>query len=278
MSIGINTNIEPTLDVSELFKNIKSAGFDSVMIAFKRGDVEEQIIEAKRVKLKIPYAHLSCREANCLWVESPETKRYVSKLKKEVDLCSKYNISLAVIHPATGNPNSKPVKPNKIGLENIKNIIEYALSKNVKIAVENIDKYTLKHFGYLLKNIDADKLGFCYDVGHHNLYCANKNIFKKYQNRLVAVHLHDNQMDFTKYNDYTKDLHLLPFDGKINYETVCKNLANANYTNTIMLEVNRTSLSNPDKYKEFDIQDFLKEAKKRAKKINEMIEKNRKPN
>lgn len=273
MSIGINTNLEPTLDIKELFKKIKQSGFDSVMIAFKRGDVEEQIIEAKNAKLKIPFAHLSCKEANCLWVKSPENTKYISKLKKEIDLCAKYKISLCVIHPTAGNPNSRPINPNKIGLNHIKNLVDYAQSQNIKIVLENVDKASLKHFKYILKNIPANKLGFCYDVGHHNLYYANKNIFKKYKNRLVAVHLHDNQMDFTKYNDYTRDLHLLPFDGKINYQTVCKNLREANYNNTIMLEVNRTSTSNPDKYKDINLDDFLKEAKKRAKQIQDMIKK-----
>lgn len=278
MSIGINTNLEPTLNITELFINIKSAGFDSVMIAFKRGDVEEQIIEAKKAKLKIPYAHLSCRESNCFWVKSPVTTKYLLKLKKEIDLCSKYKIPVAVLHVATGNPNSKPLKPNNIGLENIKTIVEYGINNNVKIAIENVDKFSLKHVNYIFKNIGKDKLGFCYDVGHHNLYYKNKNIFKKYQNRLVAIHLHDNQMDFTKYNDYTRDLHLLPFDGKINYDTVCRNLAKINYNNTIMLEVNRTSTSNPDKYKDIEIKNFLKEAKKRAQKICEIIKKNRNSN
>jgi sugar phosphate isomerase/epimerase len=271
MSIGINTNLVPTLNITELFKNIKSAGFDSVMIAFKRGDVEEQIIEAKRVKLKIPYVHLSCRESNCFWVVSPETTKYLSKLRREIDICFKYKIPLAVMHIATGNPNGRPVKPNTVGLNNIKAIVDYALSKNVKIAIENVDKYTLKHVSYIFKNITSEKLGFCYDVGHHNLYYANKDIFKKYKNRLVAIHLHDNQMDFSKLNDYTRDLHLLPFDGKINYQTVCSNLAKVNYDNTIMLEVCRTSTSNPDKYKEIDMRNFLKEAKKRAKKISEIV-------
>ena len=153
MSIGINTNLEPTLNITELFKTIKSAGFDSVMIAFKRGDVEEQILEAKKVRLKIPYAHLSCRESNCFWVKSPITTKYISKLKKEIDICSNYKIPLAVIHLATGNPNSKPLKPNKIGLENIKTIVEYGISKNVKIALENVDKYTLRHLNYIFKNV-----------------------------------------------------------------------------------------------------------------------------
>ena len=276
MSIGINTNIEVGVDFKELYAEVKNVGFDSVMIAFKTGNTEELITCAKEAGLKIPYVHLSCREANSLWVESVISLNYIKKLKSEIDLCNKHNIPMAVIHPTTGNPNSKPIPPSEVGLKNISTIVEYAISKNVKLAFENVDKNSLKYLKFIFKYFDKNKVGFCYDVGHNYLYYPKKDILKKFKDRLIAVHLHDNDMNFTKFNDYTKDKHMLPFDGALNFEKVCKNLADAQYKNTIMLEVNRVSTSNPNKYKEVLLKDFVKEAKKRVDKIKKLITKNRK--
>ena len=276
MSIGINTNLEMGVDIKALYNQAKKIGFKSVMVAFKNGDIEEIITAAKEEGLKIPYVHLSCREANVLWVESVLATNYIKKLKGEIDICQKYKIPIAVIHPTTGNPNSRPVPPNKVGLKNIKEVVDYAVSKNVKLAFENVDYASLKYLKYIFKNIEQDKIVFCYDVGHNYLYYPKKNVIKRYKDRVIAVHLHDNYMDYVAFNDYTKDKHMLPFDGKLNYQKICKDIANSSYRNVIMLEVNRVSTSNPNKYKNVELADFIKEAKVRAEKIKNMINNYRK--
>jgi hypothetical protein len=56
---------------------------------------------------------------------------------------------------------------------------------------------------------------------------------------------------------------------------VTKNIANSSYNNVILLEVNRKNLGNPDGYKDYNLSEFLKEAKKRAEKIEQMINQNK---
>ena len=119
MSVGINTNIEYGLDLKNLYEEIKNAGFENVMIAFKETEIEESILLAKSMGLNIHYVHLSCRKANAFRVNSPVRIKYINKLKNEIDICSKHNIPIAIIHPIAGNPNTKPVGVNKIGLETI---------------------------------------------------------------------------------------------------------------------------------------------------------------
>lgn len=275
MSVGINTNIEYGLDMKTLYSDIKTAGFENVMIAFKETEIEESIQEAKRLGLNIPYVHLSCRETNSFWVNSPITARYMTKLKKEIDICSNYNIPIGVIHPIAGNPNSRPVPVNPNGLKNILEIVNYAKEKNVKLAIENVDSESLKYLDYILENIPKEDLGFCYDVGHHNLYYPEYDVLKKYGDRVIAVHIHDNLMDYEEFDDYTKDRHMLPFDGKIDYERVCESIAKSSYNNVVLVEVNRKNFGNPDKYKDLALLEFLTKAKERADKIEKMIKEKR---
>lgn len=273
--VGINTNLEYGLDIETTYKVIKEAGFENVMIAFKETQIEDSILKAKELGLKIPYVHLSCREANNFWVESPVNVKYITKLKNEIDICSKFNIPIGVIHPIAGNPNTKPVGVNKKGLESILEVVNYAKERNVKLAIENVDSESLKYLDYILENISKEDLGFCYDVGHNYLYYPENDVLKKYSDRVIAIHLHDNLMNYKEFDDYTKDRHMLPFDGKIDYDYVTKNIASSTYNNVILLEVNRKNLGNPDGYKDFSLLEFLLEAKKRADKIEEMINKNK---
>ena len=274
MSVGINSNLEYGLDIKTTYKEIKQAGFENVMIAFKETEIEEAILEAKSVGLNIPYVHLSCREANNFWVESPVNVKYIAKLKKEIDICSKHNIPIGVIHPIAGNPNTKPVGVNPKGLESILEVVNYAKERNVKLAIENVDEESLKYLDYVLENISSEDLGFCYDVGHNYLYYPANDVLKKYSDRVIAIHLHDNLMNYKEFDDYTKDRHMLPFDGKVDYDYVTKNIANSSYNNVILLEVNRKNLGNPDGYSNYTLSEFLTEAKKRADKIEQMINQN----
>ena len=275
MSVGINTNIEYGLDMKTLYKEIKGVGFENIMLAFKDTEVEESILEAAKVGLNIPYVHLSTREANSLWVNSPINIKYVSKLKKEIDLCAKYNIPIAVMHPIAGNPNTRPVGVNPKGLESIKDVVSYAKEKGVMLAIENVDRESLDYLNYILKNISKEDLGFCYDVGHNYLYYPEIDILGENSDRVIAVHLHDNLMDYKQYDDYTKDKHMLPFDGNINYEKVCDGLAKSSYNNVIMVEVNKKNLANPDKYSVLTLSEFLARAKNRAEILEKMIKEKR---
>ena len=272
LKIGINTNNQSGKDDIEILQNIKAAGFKNIMMSFKSKNIEDTIIKAKELGLNIEYFHLNNNAANDLWVEGESNKRYVKQVVSQIELCGKYNISIAVMHATVGSPTDNAYKPNEHALNCMKEILKVAKKHNVKIALENIDGYSTKHLFYLLDNIKDSNLGFCYDVGHHHLYNPNTNLVKKYGDRLFAVHLHDNLMDWYPGYDYTRDLHMLPFDGKINFEKVCKNLKQQNYNGILMLEVHKITCGEPQKYEAIDNINYLKEAYSRAFKLSQMLE------
>lgn len=59
--------------------------------------------------------------------------------------------------------------------------------------------------------------------------------------------------------------------GKLDYAKITSNIALSSYKNVIMLEVNKKTLGNPDKYKDLTLGEYLKEAKKRVDVIEKMI-------
>jgi len=270
-TLGINTNNECGKDYKEVLNNIKSAGFTNVMVAAKIGKFEDTIKYAQSLGLNIPYVHLSTSFPNDLWSIGPTNTELINKMCEEIEICNHYNIPIAVMHISIGDGISKVATPYINGYKSMKKIVEFAKIKNVKIAIENLDNFNTKRLTYLLDHIKDDNLGFCYDAGHHNLYEPNFNYLKKYKNRIFAIHIHDNLMDRKFGFDYTRDLHRLPFDGKIDFNKVCKNLAKTNYNNVIMLEIHKDSCGEPKLYLEMDNLEFLQESYKRAKKISELV-------
>ena len=272
LEIGVSTNNECGKDDYEILNNIANAGFKNVMLSFKSKNIEENIKTIKDLGLNISYFHTDSRYADDLWSLGESSKEYVENIKKQIEVCGKYNIPIAVMHATKGNPGNIPLKPNKEALKKFKEIVEVAKKYNVKIALENVDLYSIKHLYYLLDNVKDECVGFCYDVGHHHLYAPKINLLKKYGNRLLALHLHDNFMDWYKGYDYTRDMHLLPFDGKIDFEKVCAKLKELNYKGVIMLELHKKSFGEPKLYDNTSNEEYLKEAYKRAERLVEMTE------
>ena len=246
------------------------AGFKNIMVAFKVGKAEETLKLAQELGLKVPFVHLT--NSNNLWSKGEENDSLIANLKEQIEVASKYNVPIAVLHATVGGADELALPPNEFGLNCILGLVKFAKKHKVKIALENLDQPSYKHFKYVMDNIDDKNLGYCYDAGHHQLYLPNIDLLKKYGNRILAVHLHDNLMDWEFGYDWTRDLHRLPFDGKIDYDKVIKKLAATSYNNVVMLELHKDTCGEPRIYKNMSNLDFLKEAKKRAERLAQMIE------
>lgn len=270
--LGINSNNECGKSARDVFNNIKTAGFTDVMISFKANEIEETILQAKESGLNIPFVHFITKHANDLWAKGESNIRYINEVIEQIKICGKYNIPVAVMHGTVGGASELALPPSKHGVESMLKILKVAEECNVKIALENLDKPNFEQFTYLLDNINSKWLGLCYDAGHHNLYAPEVDILEKYGDRILAVHLHDNLMDWEYGYDYTRDLHYLPFDGKVDFEKVCKNLAKTGYDSTIMLEVHKKGMGSPRLYDETPVDEYLQSAYTKAETIANMIQ------
>ncbi len=272
LKVGISTNNESGSNDIEILNNVANAGFKNVMLSFKAKNIDETIKTIHDLGMGISYFHIDNKYANDLWATGEAVESYIQNVINQLEICGKYNIPIAVMHATWGSPTDFALNPSEQGLKNFERILKIAKKNKVKIAIENVDPYSIKHVYYLLDNIKDKSVGFCYDVGHHHLYNPKTDLLKKYGDRLYAVHLHDNLMDYTKGYDYTRDLHLLPFDGKINFNKVCKKLKAIGYNGVIMLELHKKACGKPQMYENIDNQEYLKEAYKRAEKLRTMVE------
>lgn len=271
LEIGISTNNESGDNDIEILHNIANAGFKNVMLSFKTKNIDDAVKVIHDLGMNISYFHVDNKYANDIWATGEAVESYIQNVIRQLEICGKYNIPIAVMHASLGSPTDFALSPSAQGLKNFERILKVAKKNKIKIAIENVDLYSIKHVYYLLDNIQDKSLGFCYDVGHHQLYNSQIDLLKKYKDRLLAIHLHDNLMDYTKGYDYTRDLHLLPFDGKINFDKVCKKLKAIGYKGAVMLELHKKACGKPQMYENVSNQEYLEEAYRRAERLREMI-------
>lgn len=161
-------------------------------------------------------------------------------------------IDLVVMHLTSGN---EPPMYNEIGLKRIKRLAKEAKDLKIKIAFENTKKQG--YLEYVLGNIKEENVGICYDAGHCHVHFNDEFNYEFFKNRIFAVHLHD--------NDKSDDLHLIPFDGTIEWNNVLTKLKENNYTGPITLE-----LCYRYEYLNKSINEFYKEGYNRGIKLEEI--------
>ena len=240
-------------NVKDTIYAIKNAGFDGVFVQWYNKDWEilqqEQVDLCKKLGLKILFAHLGYSNINQIWDSGEFGDKLIEDYKKDILDCKKNGINLVVMHLAS---KAGPQVIDEIGLNRIKKIVAFAEELNIKIAFENTRIYNVLE--YVFNNIKSDIIGLCLDSGH--LHCHFKDVFdwKKFKNKIFAIHFHDNIGQ--------QDEHLLPFDGTINWDWLMGCLKDANYKGPVTLE----SCYRND-YLNMSLEQFYNESYKRAQKI-----------
>lgn len=221
-------NENEKVSIEETINSIKKVGFKKVFVQWYDEEwtisQEKQIELCKELGFDIIFAHLGYQNINSIWQEGVEGDNLVERYKIDIKNCSRYNIPMVVMHLT-----SKKVAPmyNEIGLNRIRKITEYAKELGMKVAFENTK--IKGYLEYVLSNIKDENVGICFDAGHYHVHFDDEFDFEFFKDRIFAVHLHD--------NDKSDDLHLLPFDGTINWKFVLKKLQECNYTGPITIEL-----------------------------------------
>ena len=221
-------NANKEVNVIQTIHAIKNAGFNKVFVQWYDKDweysQEEQVKLCKELGLDIIFAHLGYQNINEIWKEQKEGEKLVERYKNDIKNCKQNGIPMVIMHLTSGK---NPPMYNEIGLKRIKKIIQYAKENDIKVAFENTK--IPGYLEYVLENIQDENVGICFDAGHYHVHFDDQFNFEFFKNKIFAVHLHD--------NDKSDDLHLLPFDGTINWEDVIHKLKQYGYNGPVTMEL-----------------------------------------
>ena len=131
-------------------------------------------------------------------------------------------------------------------------------ASGVRLAFENMGKDNFGLIARLLGEYGSDRIGLCYDAGHGNLNPDSLDRLDALRDRLIAVHLHD--------NDGRSDQHLPPFQGTVDWPRLAGILARSSYAKPLSFEVaiRATGLT--------DEEEFLRISYRQAKTVHDLVQ------
>ena len=246
------------IDYDRLFYMAKDVGFDGLFSGEIHGDDFASMERVRRIAnetgLFYEFSHSKIPGCKELWRDSGGGEAYVQLLKRNIDNCVRLEIPILVVHC---QPEYQTEPDMALGLGYLEDVVRYAETAGVKIAFENIDHpqcllQTMAHF--------TDKhVGFCYDAGHEACRGYGYEFLPLVGDRLICTHIHD--------NDMVDDLHLIPFDGKIDWQRVARQLKDCGYTGPLTLELRYGKF-----YENVPEREFLQKSLEAVKRLREMMQ------
>lgn len=262
--IGINLIRNMEISADDYIKTIAELGFKKTFSGVLENEKEQLRIADFAAKHSIEFEtlHAPFKRINNIWFEGEIGEDVLSELKMGLRRCKKVGAKIFVVHLSSGD-NAPTL--NDIGMKRFEELVEHADKNGVMIAFENQRK--MGNLAWAIEKFPS--VGFCYDTGHENCYTPGKEFLPLLGDRIVCTHIHDN------FGIYNNDLHLIPFDGNVNYERVASNLRHWGYKGSLMLELKykqseRYSLENP--YGNLSIEEYLSRAAESARKLRDMID------
>jgi sugar phosphate isomerase/epimerase len=128
-------------------------------------------------------------------------------------------------------------------LRSLDELAPVARSLGVRIAIENLnDPGHWAVVTRILESYPPDYVGLCYDSGHGNKGEDGLSQLEVLKDRLIAVHLHD--------NNGLADQHLIPFTGTLDWERLAGILPRTSYDGPINIEtmMHHTGLTDEDEF------------------------------
>lgn len=219
MRPSIFSSFDYDIPFAESVSLISAAGFKVIALGPSRqsrydtsGGLENIASALARRRMDVNSVHAPFPEGDNLFsLEEGKRSESVQQCKLAIEASAYLNAGPVAIHLIPGG--FAPGQEKKVidrGIDSIGILLEHAANKGVSLGFENgqTEKYD-RMLEMLLEEFKGPQAGICYDTGHENIKCGGFDILKKYSHRLNSLHVHDNRGD--------KDLHMLPYEGNINW-------------------------------------------------------------
>ena len=257
---------------------LKAAGFDGFFMGYTG---EEQILHdcaahARKTGMIFQSLHAPFAKMKSMWEDDEEKGREaLEELLHCLDICVQEEIPLLAVHAFIGFEDHTPTAA---GIARFGQLVAAAEKTNVLLAFENTEGE--EYLDALLKFFHhSPAVGFCWDSGHEQCYNHGQDLLKKYGDMLLCTHINDN-LGIRAHDEekitWLDDLHLLPFDGIIDWQEAAKRLNKCGYSGALTMEM--TTKSKPgrhdnDKYAAMPLEQYFAECYARLCRIARYVDK-----
>lgn len=188
---------------------------------------------------------------------NPEIRETCIELTKN-SICAARELGakVVVIHGIEKCDNCPLDFAEKTFAESLRSLSDVVDRCKIELAIENIiTPYSRAHLiRNFIERFEHNSIGICVDIGHAFIEDSPINALAQAEGRLFEVHIADNLG--------SEDDHLIPYEGKIDWEPVWQRLKLCSELKVATLEIMPPDISG---------EDMRKELKTRLEKINVVI-------
>lgn len=221
IQIGTYIHGGEELSPEEKIVLIKEAGFDFValgMSAFKDDNVEELVELCHKHGLEIDNIHLTGAKTTEIWFEGELGDKVCARYCREIKRAAAAGIPKGVAHITWGHTVPAPINEN--GFRRLEKMADCAAENGFLLCLEN-SVYIEYLYATMERLKDHPAVRFTFDTGHRNEFAPDHDLLAHFGDRLAVTHIDD--------NDGKYDLHLMPFDGNIDWEKDARELATTEF-------------------------------------------------
>lgn len=280
--IGLELHKDVGIPLEDQIRLYKETGFEGFFAYWEPGmDVAALKKVADEEGMIFQSLHAPSGEgARWLWYQHEDTEKHMRIFTECLHDCAANDIPIMVLHSFYGFDLHEPTE---LGLRNYGILVEEARRLGVKIAIENLEGE--EYLAALMEHFrDDPNVGYCWDSGHEACYTHRDLLAEPHHGtQLIATHLNDNLGTRDQNGELTglDDLHLLPFDGIIDWQDAARKLAKWNFDDILMFELKpkgQPGRSESDAYARMSPEEFVTAAYMRCCRVAALFiaEKNRK--
>jgi Sugar phosphate isomerases/epimerases len=203
MKIGVSTLALFPMSLKEIMDYLESINvkYCELMMEYPYNRIDPDIVNSYDIKTSI---HAPLSDVNIASLNESIRKASVGEVKNSIDLASKINSEVVVVHPGhmAFLARKFPEKIRESSLTSLKECSKFAEERGIKLCVENMpdmEGMTCKDLAELNDLVQEIEVSMTVDVGH--AYNAGISIDEilKYDN-VGHFHLSDNDGSFDNHN------------------------------------------------------------------------------
>ena len=271
--IGFSLQKQYDRPLTQVIPLLKEAGFFAVSPLWSPElDLGTLAACVRSHGMKLQSLHAPHKGSPELWSRDPALSQEVTgRFLRCIDDCARFDIPILVVHSWQGLFYT--FRGDDLHFESFDRIVAHAQAHGVAVAFENLDGEEYLH-ALMARYSHLPHVGFCWDSGHDHCFPHKTDFLQTFGHRLIMTHLNDNWglRDPNGIPCGDDDLHFLPFDGNLDWDSVLEKLKAAPTQSILNFELKLTSHSKRPGdllYKNTPLEAFLKEAGSRARLIAE---------
>ena len=265
--IGFSLEAKYDRPMTQVIPLLKQAGFSAVSPVWTTAGELACIAACVREQgMTLQSLHAPPKGMAALWQQdSDASAALMVAMLHSLEACARWQIPVLVVHGWQGTPYS--FCQEDLYFHHFDRLVERAQDAGVSIAFENLEGEE-----YLAALLDRYRhcrhVGFCWDSGHDHCYPHKLDFLKEFGHRLIMTHLNDNFGMRTDTHSSKDDMHLLPFDGNLDWDAQLQRLRSARRQETLNFELKTVSHTLPT-YPHLMLEQYITEAGHRAHRIAE---------